>query len=228
MIAAGRPRWLCLVTDRRRLPGVSSEAARLEALLAIIEAAARAGVDLVQIRERDLPARALVAFVRRAVEATRATRARVVVNDRLDVALAAEAAGVHLRGDSPPADRVRAVVPPGFLVGRSVHSEAEAVAVASRGGVDYLIAGTVFPTASKAPGHPTLGLDGLGRIVQRVGVPVLGIGGITLATVASVARAGAGVAAVGLFSPPAGEAGADIARIVEAARAGLEADGECG
>lgn len=206
---------ICLVTDRRRLAGVADDRERLDALVGIVERAARAGVDLIQIRERDLPARALVDLTRRAVRACRDTRARVVVNDRVDVALAAQAHGVHLRADSPPAGRVRAVAPEGWLVGRSVHSETEAVEVAAAGGVDYLVAGPVFATRSKAAGHPTLGVEALARIVARVRVPVLAIGGLTLATIPAVVAVGAGVAAIGVFlGEPGGDPEEAVARVV--------------
>jgi thiamine-phosphate pyrophosphorylase len=121
----------------------------------------------------------------------------VLVNDRLDVALASGAAGVHLRGDSVPPDAVRRAVPPAFVVGVSVHTVAEAVAAAPS--ADYIVAGTIWPTPSK-PSAATIGLDGLSRIVAAVGVPVLAIGGVTLERLADTGRAGAaGAAAIGLF-----------------------------
>jgi thiamine-phosphate pyrophosphorylase len=98
---------ICLVTDRRRRSPTEQAAE-----------AADAGVDLIQIRERDLDASELAAIVTRIVQITRGSRSRVVVNDRLDIALACEADGVHLRGDSIPPARARAIVPPGFLIGR--------------------------------------------------------------------------------------------------------------
>ena len=111
-----------MITDRRRLGG-DTEAA----LLAQVGAAARAGVHLIQIRERDLDAAALTRIVARAVEAVRGTPARILVNDRVDVAIAARAHGVHLRGDSMPASCARTLLPAGSLIGRSVHTRAEAV-----------------------------------------------------------------------------------------------------
>lgn len=222
MTVPERPRWVCLVTDRRRLAPSLDEARRLDALVELIGVAAGAGVDLVQIRERDLPARPLVGLVRRAVEAARDTHARIVVNDRVDVALAAGASGVHLRADSPGASRVRALAPPGWLIGRSVHSEAEAEQAVALGGVDYLVAGSVFPTSTKGAGHPVLGLEGLAAIVRCVSVPVLGIGGITLATASAVAEVGAGVAGIGLFLPGRGEEGMRAAaRAVDQVKARL-------
>ena len=111
---------VCMITDRRRL-GEDAEAA----LIRRVAAAARAGVHLIQIRERDIADGALFALVTRAVEAVRGTRTRVLVNDRVDVAMAAGAHGVHLRVDSAPATRVRDVAPPAFLIGRSVHTRDE-------------------------------------------------------------------------------------------------------
>ena len=170
--------------------------------------AARCGIDLLQVRELDLEAQPLITLVARIVDAVGATPTRVVVNDRFDVALAAGAHGVHLRADSYPAARVRAMAPPGFLIGRSVHSADEAAAVAAEGAADYLVFGTVFQSASKPPGHPTAGLEGLARVVDAAdGLPVLAIGGVTIGSMPLLAAAGAsGVAAIGLFLP--GEAGA--------------------
>jgi thiamine-phosphate diphosphorylase len=166
-------------------------------VLDTIVEAARAGVDLVQIRERGLDDRALLELTRAAVEATRDTPCRVLVNDRFDIAVIANAPGVHLRSDSFPATRVRAAAPQGFLIGRSVHDAAEAAAVAP--GCDYLIFGTVFSSASK-PGAPPAGLAALRAACAAVHIPVLAIGGISTGNVGDVAAAGAaGVAAIGLF-----------------------------
>lgn len=190
---------LCLVTDRRRLGGEaerSFEVARRrvgEQLRAAIEA----GLDLVQVRERELEARHLLTILTDAVRLARGTATRVVVNDRLDVALACGADGVHLRSDSISAADVRRIAPPGFLIGRSVHRVDEAVAA---GRVDYLIAGTVFATRSKKGEHPLLGLEGLRDVASAVSVPVLAIGGVTTENVEQIAGTGAaGIAAIGLF-----------------------------
>lgn len=191
---------LCLVTDRARLAAGADAAVGMDALVAQVGGAARGGVDLIQLRERDLPARTLLALVERCLDATRETNARLVVNDRADVAIAAGAHGVHLRGDSMAAPRVRALAPPGFLVGQSAHGEAEALLAAARGGLDYLILGALFETPSKSHGHAPLGLDVLARVARQVDVPVLAIGGITIGRLPSVVRnGGTGVAAIGLF-----------------------------
>src|SRR5919198_4027192 len=107
---------LFFVTDRRRAADPS-----LLALVERIGAAARAGVPYVQIRERDLDDRSLAALVRDSVAAVAGTGARVLVNDRADVAIAAGAAGVHLRADGMPAVCICEIVPASFLIGRSVH-----------------------------------------------------------------------------------------------------------
>lgn len=184
---------ICLVTDRRRRPLIEQAA----------EAAA-AGVDIIHIRERDLEAAelsALVSDITAVVRATRGSSTKVVVNDRVDVAVACGADGVHLRGDSMPSVRVRRMTPDGFLIGRSVRSAEEASAVAA--GVDYLVAGTVFPTTSKSGHTVWLGLPGLSAIAHTVSVPVLAIGGMSVERASDVAGAGArGISAIGLFADP--------------------------
>jgi len=159
--------------------------------------AVEAGIDLVQVRERDLEASQLSAIVREMIAVARGSSTRVIVNDRLDVALACGADGVQLRGDSIPVNAARRLAPEHFLIGRSVHSVDEAVSAAE---ADFLVAGTVFPTLSKDGGAPLLGVEGLRAIVQSARVPVLAIGGVNEATVVRVARTGAaGCAAIGLF-----------------------------
>jgi thiamine-phosphate pyrophosphorylase len=165
-----------------------------------VSLAARAGVSLVQVRERHLEARALFDLVERSVQAVGGTRTRIVVNDRLDVALGAGAHGVHLRSDSLSATRARAMSPPGFLVGRSVHDVAHAVESASAGGLDYLVFGTVFPSASKA-GRGAAGLEALASVVEAARLPVLAVGGVGTDSIGPVAATGAaGFAAISLFA----------------------------
>jgi thiamine-phosphate pyrophosphorylase len=192
-----------LVTDRRRLARLAGGRPPDHAgWIALVEAAVDARVDVIQVRELDLEARELAAMVSAAVARAAGSATRIVVNDRLDVAIAGGADGVHLRGDSVPAARARALAPSDFVVGRSVHSVAEAIDQAPF--VDYLIAGTVWATASKPAAAPLLGVDGLAAIARAVAVPVLGIGGVTIERAAILARAGAaGVAAIGLFQPAA-------------------------
>jgi len=191
---------ICFVTDRRRAADPSCSY-----LLERIHDAATAGVDLIQIRERDLSDRELVTLVRQALTAVRHTAARILVNDRVDIALAAGAAGVQLRGDSADPTRVRALTPDGFVIGRSIHEPAEAAAARD---CDFLVFGTVFPSSGKAPGHRFAGVDLLGEACVRSRVPVLAIGGVDETNAGTVAGAGAaGVAAVGMFmaSRPVGE-----------------------
>jgi thiamine-phosphate pyrophosphorylase len=188
---------MCLVTDRRRLsPGAPFDAARNR----LVEQAAwavKSSIDLLQVRERDLPAIDLASLTDAILGSSRGSGTRIVVNDRLDVAIACGADGVHLRGDSMSAEAARRIAPSGFLIGRSVHDVAGARAA---GPVDYLIAGTVFPTAGKAGDAPLLGLDGLADVVQAAGVPVLAIGGIDADKLDEVAATGAaGVAGIGFF-----------------------------
>ncbi len=190
----------CLVTDRRRLAGAGASfdhARRL--LLAQLETAVNDGVDFIQVRERDLEAGQLAALVEAALSLVRGTTSRIVVNDRLDVAMACGADGVHLRADSIPTADARRIVPAGFLIGRSVHAPGEASAAE---GSDYVIAGTVFPSRSKAAGAALLGIEGLRAIVRASRAPVLAIGGVTADRFDDVAAAGAaGVAGIGLFLP---------------------------
>jgi thiamine-phosphate pyrophosphorylase len=127
----------------------------------------------------------------------------VLVNDRVDVALAAGASGVHLKERSILPDQVRRITPPGFLIGCSVHTTA---AVPARIAADFLIAGTVGPTASK-PSVDYLNKDGLEAIVEAAATqPVLGIGGLDISSMPLLTASGAaGMAAVGAFVPRAGE-----------------------
>jgi len=203
---------ICLVTDRRRLvAGGARPDTMFACLVAQVRYAVDAGIDLVQVRERDLEGGALAALVTSLLAVTRGTRTRLIVNDRLDVALACAADGVHLRGDSVPVRAARRLAPSGFLIGRSVHAAGEAVDAGA--GADFLIAGTVFPSGSKTPGVRLLGVEGLRSIVNAVGVPVLAIGGMSGERIAQAASAGAaGIAAIGLFTVAHPDAGSDECR----------------
>jgi thiamine-phosphate pyrophosphorylase len=184
--------------------GDRDPAAMRRCLAAQARHAIAAGVDQIQVREHDLEAADLAAIVAELVALARGSRTRILVNDRLDVALACGAAGVHLRTDSMPAAAARRICPPGFIVGVSVHSVADAEAAAA--GADYLTAGTVWPTQSKSAGHDCIDVDGLTRIVSAVRIPVLAIGGVTVARLPLAARAGArGIAAIGMFMASAAE-----------------------
>jgi thiamine-phosphate pyrophosphorylase len=193
---------LCYVTDRRALAPQRDTAAQLAALAERIGSTIAAGVDWIQLREKDLTARQLAQLAAEAMRAAQRTSAKILVNDRLDVALAAGAAGVHLGGQSVPVAAVaekRSRLPEGFLVGASCHALAEAEAAACAG-ADYIIFGPVFATPSKAAYGPPQGLEKLAEVCARVRVPVLAIGGITAENAAACLRAGAaGIAAIRLF-----------------------------
>ncbi len=212
---------LCLVTDRVRLArrlGLAPGAA-LDAVAVLAGEAARAGVDLIQVREPGLEARDLARLVRAVIAAARPAGARVVVNDRLDVALACGADGVHLKASSMPAGAVRRLAPVPFLVGRSAHDLRE-VRAAVDGGVDYLTFGTVFRSASKRPDWPLAGVAGLQEAVRAAApVPVLAIGGVNPDTASDVAAAGAaGVAVIDALLPDRIPAGPALAGRVDALR----------
>lgn len=228
MEAMPKPPILCYVTDRRALvvrergeiqSGDPAECGDVKSpLFEQISGAARAGVDWIQIREKDLTARALSALVRRGLEAAAGTAARVIVNDRLDIAIAAGAGGVHLGRESLPAE---AVVPwvrarfgearraglaaRKFLVGVSTHSLAEAEA-AVRAGADYIFFGPVFSTPAKLKFGPPQGIETLAEVCRRVSgdCAVIAIGGVTRANAADCLAAGAaGIAAIRLFQDAA-------------------------
>ena len=192
---------LCYVTDRKALPGTPGEQIRL--LLEKIERTAHAGVDWIQIREKDLDARRLAALVREAKNRAGAT-CRILVNDRLDVALAAGADGVHLGESGLPVAEVRRYLQEHnkgrqFLLGVSTH-EVTSVQEAQANGADYAIFGPVFATPSKLQYGPPLGLRDLAAGCTVAAIPVFAIGGITLENARECVAAGAaGVAAIRLF-----------------------------
>lgn len=196
---------MCLVTDRRRLAAAVGVPADGEAAVLIeqVVAAAEAGIDYIQLREPDLEARALADLAGELLRRTRHTAAKLLVNDRLDVALAAGAHGVHLKEEGIGPAIVRRLVPTGFIISCSVHTTAVA---AARKAADFLIAGTVRSTASKRPPE-YLNEEGLRRIVRAAaGQPVLGIGGLDESSVPLLRSSGAaGLAAIGAFIPAGGE-----------------------
>jgi thiamine-phosphate pyrophosphorylase len=185
---------LCYITDRRQL--------RSMPLAAVIRDTLRAGVDMVQIREKDLASRELIALVEEALSAAREPgrgSASVIVNDRLDVALAAGAEGVHLGAHSMPVQVVRRSAPRPFVIGVSCHSLGEAMAAES-GGADYLVLGPVFETPSKLAYGPPLGLEMLRSVTSRIRIPVLALGGITVERIPPCLEAGAsGIAGIRIF-----------------------------
>lgn len=176
---------LALVTDRSLCP--------VDELPARVARAVAGGVNLVQLREKTLSAAALFDLARRLREVTDG-RALLLVNDRVDVAVACGADGVQLGEEGLPVAAARAILGPARLIGRSVHSVEGAVRAESDG-ADLLLAGTVFPSRSH-PGEPPQGIGLLTEVRRRVRIPALAIGGVTEENVAAAARAGAQGAAV--------------------------------
>ncbi len=156
-------------------------------------AAQLAGADYLQLREKDLPGGELYRLACSLREAM-PSGTRLLVNDRLDVALAAGADGVHLGENSLPPAVARRLLGPGKILGVSVHSIAAARA-AAQAGADYLLFGHIFPTASKA-GLPPRGLAVLEEVAASVGIPVIALGGITAANAQQCLAAGAAGVAV--------------------------------
>jgi thiamine-phosphate pyrophosphorylase len=197
------------VTDRSGLSGGEAGEAQ-ETLLLRIETAAAAGVDWIQIREKDLSGRDSGLLTREALQravkspASNAAPARILVNDRLDVALSEGAGGVHLGENSLPLPEAKRLVKAQalsqhFLIGISCHSVETARSAAS-GGADYLFFGPIFATPSKAEFGAPQGLERLAEVCRAVSIPVLAIGGITLANASGCLAAGAsGIAAIRLF-----------------------------
>jgi thiamine-phosphate pyrophosphorylase len=166
-------------------------------LVEIVAECVAAGATAVQLRDKRAPARALAALATRLLEITRSAGALLIVNDRLDVALATGVDGVHLGPDDLPVDAARAIAPPLFLVGYSTDDPGDAAA-AARMGADYLGVGAVYGTLSK-PGlaDEAIGPDRVGAVAAASGLPCVGIGGVTPDNAAAVFAVGAGVAVLG-------------------------------
>ena len=227
---ARRPPIVMLVTNRARLAervGVAPN--DLESvtphLLSQIESAAAAGVTMIQLREPDLEGRALARLTRAAMRVIEGTQASLVVNGRVDVAVVARAHGVHLPERGLPPERVRALLPQPALVGASIHAPVQELDVRS---LDYVVFGTIYGTRSKASAQASAGLDGLKRAVDASTIPVLAIGGVTLARIAEIAATGAaGFAAIELFLPVSGSSSsASLRKILESAREEFDTVGD--
>jgi thiamine-phosphate pyrophosphorylase len=163
-----------------------------------VERALLAGVDFVQLRRRTLSGRELEALAKRLVALASRASGKILVNGRLDVALSAGAAGVHLPADGLPVAEVKKVVSTGFVVSRSTHSREE-VERAYREGASFVVFGPIFPTASK-PGHPGVGLEALKETVSSVPIPVYALGGVTPERISQIHDTGAhGVTGISVF-----------------------------
>lgn len=177
-----------LVTDRSLSCGRSTAE--------VVEAAVAGGVSCVQLREKHLPVRDMIAEAKRLVALLRPRNIPLIVNDRVDVALAADADGVHLGQSDMHIHDARRILGPGRIIGISAESVDDAVC-AEREGADYIGISPVFATATKEDIVEPLGLDGVQQIRRRVALPLVGIGGISSGNAAEVVQAGAdGVAVV--------------------------------
>jgi thiamine-phosphate diphosphorylase len=198
--------WLYLISNRQAFrlnPEISDDQAS-QLQIETIQEATQAGCQLVQIREKDLSTRELCALASAVIDVARPNGAKVLINHRLDVAIATGADGVHLRVSSMPASEARGIVAGqglnDFLIAVSTHSLAEAQAAES-GGADFVVCGPVFATQSKREYGPALGLERFSEICKSVKIPVLALGGINLSNFRETLERGAsGIAAIGLFT----------------------------
>lgn len=179
---------LLVVTDRHQTDG--------RPLVPLLQRVLTAGGTTIQIRERDLSARELVSLAREIQATPVSSRFQLLINDRIDVALALEDVGVHLRSNSLPVTVARRLLGAGRLLGISVHTIEEAVQAESQG-ADYIVLGPIYETPSKQMFGPPLGIHTLAKACRLVRIPIIGIGGVTAARVHEMREAGAfGVAVI--------------------------------
>jgi thiamine-phosphate pyrophosphorylase len=178
---------LLVVTDRHQTNG--------RPLVPLLQQVLTAGTPAIQLRERDLSARELVTLAQEVKTVTASRGAQLLINDRIDVALAFEGVGVHLRSNSLPVTVARQMVGTQRLLGISAHSVEEAVQAASQG-ADYIVLGPIYETPSKQAFGPPLGIHALEKACRLVSLPIMGIGGVTSARAREMRRAGAFGAAV--------------------------------
>jgi len=192
---------LCYVTDRKTLQTGDAQ------IIEKIGTAVQAGADWVQIREKDLTTRELLALTRRAVQAAEAAAqpVRIIVNDRLDIAIAAGASGVHLGSESIPVRELAAWrgagnnAPKEFVIGYSCHQLKEAID-AEKYGASYVFFGPIYDTPSKRAFGAPQGVARLGEVCRALRIPVLAIGGVKEENADELMGAGcAGIAAIRLF-----------------------------
>jgi thiamine-phosphate pyrophosphorylase len=182
----------CYITDRHQAGG-------LEALLPLIERALELGVELIQIREKDLPPRELAAFCRRVMVLPNPHQTLVLINERVDVALACGAHGVHLPGGRIAPAELRPILPERFVVGVSCHTREELFR-AQQEDADYTFISPVASPLSKQDTRVPLGMEGLRAAVAGLQIPSFALGGITPEAIAACAEAGVpGVAGISLF-----------------------------
>lgn len=192
---------LYLITSGETTTRTEPHSPEFKRILSLIRAAARAGIDLIQLREKSLPARVLYALATEAAAITEQTSTRLLINDRADVARAARCDGVHLTTRSLRAVTVREAFGSDFLIGVSAHSVEEARAAQDEG-ADFAVFGPVYDTPSKRAYGPPLGLHKLEDAARTLSpFPLIAIGGITHENAPQVLSAGAsGIAAIRLFN----------------------------
>lgn len=162
----------------------------------LVAAAVLGGATAIQFRDKTQPARAMLEAGRRLMEITRPAGVSLIVNDRVDVALALDADGVHVGGDDIPVAEARRILGPRKIVGASAATVAEA-RQAEADGADYVGVGSIFPTASKPDAGEAIGTAALGPIKAAVAIPVVAIGGIDHSNAGDAIRAGAdGIAVI--------------------------------
>ncbi|MDT8442042.1 MAG: thiamine phosphate synthase [Desulfuromonadales bacterium] len=181
---------LYLITDRHQVAAGQS-------LVSAVDAALRGGVRAMQLREKDLPARELLPLAEELRVLTRRHHARLLINDRIDVALAVEADGVHLGEHSLPVATARKLLGPQRTIGVSTHSLAD-IAAATEGGADFVTFGPVFATPSKAAYGAPVGLAALRQACRQTALPVFALGGIKSGHRQVIA--GTGAAGIALIS----------------------------
>ncbi len=179
---------LLVVTDRHQTKGRS--------LVPLLQRVLTAGISAIQLRERDLSARELVTLAREVQAVMASSKSQLLINDRVDVALALEGVGVHLRSNSLPLSVARQMLGAQRLLGISVHAVEEAVEAEAQG-ADYIVLGPIYETPSKQMFGPPLGIHALEKACKLVRIPIFGIGGVTAARAREMRRVGAfGVAVI--------------------------------